>query len=376
MSNLIKSIIAIVVIVLIIIGFWYYGSKPAVPVTTGPIKVGFIGPLTGSGAAWGIEKKNTLELAKDEINKAGGIGGRQLEIIYEDGKCDGKESATAAQKLINIDKVKILTPSCSSETLAVAPIAEKNKVLVLAVWPTNSKISEAGDYIFRVCYSDADTSKIMASAIGSKYKSIGILTEQTDYATGLSDLFKKYYQGKIYEEQFPQESRDVRTQLTKILSSKPEAVFLNPDQVATGLEALKQLKNLGFKGQIYGNFFGGGEEIIKSPYAQNMIFFADPSVSDSPAKKELLDKYFALYGKKPDFEYAVAATYDSINILKQAITKVGDDPTKIKDYLYTVKYFNGLLGTYGFDQNGDLTGSQPAAKQIINGQVVDYVIKN
>ncbi|MCX6712460.1 MAG: ABC transporter substrate-binding protein [Candidatus Vogelbacteria bacterium] len=370
MSTSTKWVLAIIVIILIITGVWYYGAKPATQTEAGSIKVGFIGPLTGSAAAWGIEKKNTLEIAKDEINKAGGINGRQLEIVYEDGKCDGKESATAAQKLINIDKVKILTTSCSSETLAVAPIAESNKVLVMAVWPTNSKISEAGDYIFRVSYSDADTAKIMATAIGSKYKSIGVLTEQTDYATGLSDLFKKYYQGKIYEERFPQESKDVRTQLTKILSSKPETIFLNPDQSATGLEALKQLKVLGFKGPVYGNFFGGSEEVVKSPNAQNMIFFADPSVSNSPTKKELLDKYVALYDQKPDFEYAVAATYDSINILKQAMAQVGDDPTKLKDYLYTVKDFNGLLGTYGFDQNGDLTGSQPAAKQIVNKQVV------
>jgi len=364
-TKIIITLIIVVIVVLIVL-FSFQEKEEEI------IKIGFIGPLTGFGTAWGIEQKNAVDIAVEEINNNGGINGRKIEILYQDGKCDGKEAATAAQKLINIDKVKILMPVCSAETLAVAPIAEENKVLVLAVWPTNPAVSDAGDYIFRNSYSDEDTAKVMAETIKKKYNRVAVITELTDYPVGVRDAFKKYFEGDIFEEGYQPNSKDVRTQVTKLLFQKPEAILINPNSPATGLAVLQQLKELGFAGALYGNFFGSSSEVINAEEAQSMIFFADPVVEDNSIKKHLFSEYQQKYNKKPDFEFAVGATYDAIYILKQAIEKVGAEPDKIRDYLYNLKDFNGILGIYGFDEKGDIVGVFPAVKQIKNNEIIKY----
>ncbi len=176
----------------------------------------------------------------------------------------------------------------------------------------------------------------------------------------------------MYEENYKPEEVDMRTHALKVFSQKPEAILINPNSPETGLNFLKEVKRLGFKGKIYGNFFGSGEEVIKLPDAQGMIFFADPVVKEGSKKDKLFKEYIKRYGSAPDFEFAVAAQYDAVYILKQAIEEVGYNPEAIKDYLHQLKDFNGVLGTYGFNDKGDAEGLTPAVKQIKDYKVVDY----
>ncbi len=133
MNKTIKIIIGVIIAVIVIGEIWYGVSRK--PAEKGPIKIGFISALTGGAAAYGETEKNVVELALKEINDSGELN-RKLEAVYEDGKCDGKEAVTAAQKLINIDKVKIiLGGGCSSETLGAAPLAEANKVILFLLFP-------------------------------------------------------------------------------------------------------------------------------------------------------------------------------------------------------------------------------------------------
>ena len=164
MNKTAKIILGLIIVAAII----WIGVGLIKPVSTEPIKIGYIGPLTGGVAAYGETEKNVIELALQEINSSGELN-RKLEVIYEDGKCDGKDAATAAQKLINIDKVKIiLGGACSAETLAAAPLAEENKVILFSSFASNPSISQAGDYIFRNCFSDADFGKADAEFIVSR----------------------------------------------------------------------------------------------------------------------------------------------------------------------------------------------------------------
>ncbi len=373
MSKSTKIIIGIIVVFILV---WAsYALLRQRRVSSGPIQIGFIGPLSGDGAAWGEEQKYAMDIAVEEINGKGGVNGRTLSVIYEDGKCDGKTAATAAQKLISVDSIRILMPVCSAESLAVAPIAEQNKVLEFAVWPTNPTYSGIGTYTFRNSYSDDDTGKVMASTIGAKFSRVGIITELTDYPVGLRDAFKKYFRGDMHEEGYQPGSRDLRTQAAKILSKNPEAILLNPNSPLAGLAALEQLRALGYKGQFYGNFFGSSGDVLKSKAAEGMIFFADPAVPENTMKGHLLDEYQKRFGTKPDFEFAVAAQYDSVYILKQAIEAVGPEPDKLKDYLHSLKNFTGVLGTYGFNEKGDVIGYLPSVKQIKDGMVGPYTEK-
>ena len=296
-----------IVVILLGIGLIWGVNKNSTTSKGNPIRIAFIGPLTGDGAEWGdIEKKST-QLAVEEINSKGGVNGRLIEVKYEDAKCEGKLAVSAAQKLINLDKIKILFVSCSQEVLAIAPIAEKAKVLVFASFAYASDITNAGDYIFRNAISNRVVSRIMAKVALEKGRRAVILSELSAFSTDLKNLFIEEYEkrgGKVANSQeFPQGAKDYRSQISKMLAEKPEVVVVVPNGPATGIPALKQFRELGYKGMFVGNFFGGSKEVQSIPEAQGMIYISDPIIADGTAKKELFEKYKAKFGKYPDLEW-------------------------------------------------------------------------
>ncbi|MBI1934526.1 ABC transporter substrate-binding protein, partial [Candidatus Peregrinibacteria bacterium] len=151
------------------------------------IKIGFIGPLTGDAAALGKDILNGTQIAVEEVNANGGINGKQVQIITEDGRCSGSDATNAAQKLINIDHVvAIVGGSCSSETLAAAAVAESAKTIVMSPSASSPDITQAGEYIFRVYPSDAyKTTAIVKLFQERKYKKIALITENNDYAVAI-----------------------------------------------------------------------------------------------------------------------------------------------------------------------------------------------
>ena len=215
------------------------------------IKIGFIGPLSGDVASMGQSAKAAVELAVEEINSNGGVSGRPLEVIYEDGKCEPKDSTSAANKLVNIDGVAVIIGGlCSGETLAAAPIAEIGKTVLLSYCSSNPKITEAGDYIFRDYPSDAFQGKVAAEKIYNELnaKNVAILYCLGDWCVGIKDVFKKRFGelgGSItIEEGYEQDARDLRTQITKIKDSKPDLIYFLGYTEAS-IVGLKQLKEMG-----------------------------------------------------------------------------------------------------------------------------------
>lgn len=379
MTNQQKTLLIALGGIVIIAGlvWWANQNQSNRPVSESnePIKIGFIGPLTGDGVVWSTPEKNAIDLAVAEISAADGINGRILEVIYEDGHCVGKDAVSAAQKLIRVDGVKILLVLCSQEVLPVAPIVEEEKVLLLAAYAMSSRITDAGEYVFRNSYTNIDLARSAAQTIKQQHDRVGIISEISEFATDLRDNFKREFEalgGTVIAADFPQGSKDVRTQLTTILSQQPQAIFLNPNGPPGALAILKQLKELGFTGQLYGNAFGSSKEVQLAEEAQGLIFTSDPVLPDNELKQEFFRKYQERYGSLPDLDYPAAARYDGIYILKQALENVGDDPTKIRDYLYEMPPYTGVLGTYTFDENGDVVGIVPGVNQIKDGQVVPY----
>jgi branched-chain amino acid transport system substrate-binding protein len=375
MSKKIKIVSLVVIILVIAIIVLIFTVKPEAKLSGEQIKIGYVGPLTGNAAGSGLVEKNVIEIATEEINSNGGIDGRKIKIIYEDGLCKGKNAANAAQKLINVDKVKIILSNCSSETLAIAPITEENKVILLTAYANHPDITYSGDYVFRTSHSDAITAQVAVQEMMKKHNQIGIIYELTPYAEALKNAINdeiKLLGGKIHEEMFLQDETDVRTQLAKLLANDLDAIFVNPDTSITGMAILKQLKELGFKGQVYGNFFGGSSDVLNESEANGMIFFAEPTIEENKIKAELFKKYKQHYNENPQYEYPAVSRYDDVYILKQAIEEVGYNPDLIRDYLYNMENFTGALGTYHFDANGDVVGIIPSVKQIIDGQVVIY----
>lgn len=370
-----KIIIGIVVILIAVWGIWYGVNKQ--PKEQGVIKIGFIGPLTGDATSFGETEKNAVEMALAKINAIGGINSRKLEVIYEDGKCGGKDAATAIQKLINIDRVKIvLGGTCSAETLGAAPIAEQNKVILFSAFASNPSITESGDYIFRNSISDLQGGKDGAAMI--KEKKIAILTENTDYSMGIREVFKEEFTnlgGEILiDEIYVPGEKDFRTYLTKVKGKNPEAIFVNPgtSSSAGGL-IIKQARELNIEVPIYGNFLLGVKDALEAAgeSANGVIFFDAPGFnSNNPRAVSFLNDYKLKYGD-PSSEYEAGARYDSVFIINNALKECGENSDCIKDFLYKMDWYEGTIGKYKFDNKGDIIGLKYAIKEIINGKVVE-----
>src|SRR3989338_4967926 len=220
-------------------------------------KIGVMYPLSGDPAAYGIPIQAATKMAADEINEQGGVNGRKVELIYEDSKCNPKDGNAAAQKLINIDKVKVIIGGvCSGETLGAAPIAEENKVILISPSATSPDITKAGDFIFRLSPSDAFAGIVAANYAFNdlKAKKAAVISESTDYAQGLRSVFKENFAklgGEIVaDETYNPEDTDMRTQVTKAKAANPDAIYILPQTIQKGVLLVKQIKEAGLKQQI------------------------------------------------------------------------------------------------------------------------------
>jgi branched-chain amino acid transport system substrate-binding protein len=376
-----KTLVAVIVIVLLLIGGWaiYQNQNPA-PASGEPIKIGYIGPLSGDAAVYGETEKNIIGYAIDDINKNGGISGQPLEIIYEDGKCNGKDATTAAQKLISVDHVQIILGGvCSSETLAAAPIAEKGKVILLSGFSSSPDIAKAGEYIFRNAPSDADVAKLDAETIAAKYKKVAILSENADYSLGIKNVMKEVFSSKdvqvVADENYTGATSDFRSILTKIKSVNPDVLYVNPGSSPKdgGLIA-KQARELGIAAPIHGNFLLGTlDALAAGGDALEGVVISD-SIELNADTKNLKTIYKEKFGTDPAHDLMMGTAYDRAYIIKMALDKVGNDATKIKDYLNNMGEYKGVIGSYTFDDNGDLLGQASLFTEVVikNGQKVPY----
>ena len=365
MKKYTKAILLIVVAILVV-GAFISISKPSTIEDT--ITLGFIGPLTGDGALWGDIEKNVIEIAVDEINSAGGVNGRKLEVIYEDGKCTGKGAVAAVQKLIGVDKVKILLVSCSQEILPISPITEANEVIVFGSYAADSAITEAGDFVFRNSWTNSDYSQTVAQTIVKDHNNLGILTEESDFSADLRDRlivdYKNLGGSTRVSENFLQGAKDTSTQIAKIIEKNPSAIFVNPIGPATLTPILNELKKQQYLGQVYANFAAGSASILELESAKGITYFADPQIENESEKQRFFSEYKDRYGTLPDLEFPAATRYDSVHILVDAMRAVGTDTEDIRDYLYSLPMYDGVLGTYHFDKNGDAVGIQASVKTI------------
>lgn len=382
MNNTTKWIIGLVIVVVILWG----GStllrpkeqnqeKEPVAKNTEPIKVGFIGALSGDVATIGENLRAALEIAKDETNAAGGINGRQIEMIYEDGKCNPKDAANAGNKLINIDKVKYIVGGlCSSETLAVAPMAELAKVVMISPASTNPSISQAGDYIFRDVPSDSFQGIFMAEYVKNTMKKTKVATVKclSDWCIGVNDAFKAHFLelgGQIVaEEGYTQDSKDLRTQLTKVKAAKPEMVYFI-GYTEGSIVGLRQMKELGIAVPVVGADAWSDMKIW-----QEVKGAGEGAMYTEPANKELPQEFVAKMAEKlSGVELNVYAPrgYDALKMLAMAIGTGEDDVQKVKNALYAIKDYQGIADNYSFDANGDIVNAKYVVKKIQSGKAVD-----
>ncbi|MCD4785297.1 MAG: ABC transporter substrate-binding protein [Candidatus Eremiobacteraeota bacterium] len=333
------------------------------PKEKGVIRIGWIGVLTGDAAYYGEMVKYGTELAVDEINTAGGIRGKKIEVIYDNDQLDPKKGVSIITKLITIDKVPLVIQGTgSSVMLACAPIAEKHKVVYISPTCSNDKIKDAGNYIFRNWPSDNYQGKVVADFAFRELglKKAAILFINNDYGAGLKNVFSRQFKnlgGKVLAvEGFDQGATDFRAQLAKIKNSGAGVVFLS-SQYKEGALILKQTKEIGLKVKFVAPEGCFAPELIKlsggaaeGVYVVNMHWAPD---SDDPIVKDFVTKFKKKFKKDP--EVYAATAYDCMKIVGKALEMDGETGEGLKDALYKIKDFQGVTGSTTFDVYGEVT---------------------
>jgi branched-chain amino acid transport system substrate-binding protein len=341
------------------------------------IKIGVLFPMTGDAASYGEKGKKAIDLATEEINAK---GGKKVSAIFEDSRAEPKTGVTAAQKLIDVDKVPVIVGDIvSSVTLAIAPAAEKGQVVVIAPTSSAPGITNAGNYIYRVWPSDlVEGTKIAELAAGKGYKNIAILHLNNDYGSSIADIFKKTLEGKgskvVLSEGYLDKATDFRAVLTKIAGLKPDAIYV-AGYFADTARILKQAKELGIQSQILGTTAIEDPEFLKlaGNSAEGMIYPLatgfDPTIIKTPQVEAFVTAFKKKYNTEPG--WVEAHSYDAFMLSYQAANSINGQVTGtgLKSYLDGNKDYEGVTGKIAFDQNGDVL--KPVVfKTIQNGKFV------
>ena len=338
------------------------------------VRIGVFMSTTGTTANFGISSVNGIKMAADEINAAGGINGKQVELLVQDDRSDASEAATIVTKFVTQDQVNaVIGEVASSRSIAAAPIAQNAKIPMLTPSSTNPEVTKKGDFIFRSCFIDpyqgAAIAQFAAKTLGAKTAAI-MVDRKNDYSTGLEKVITETFTklgGKMVATQSYQEGdQDFNAQLTSLKGSNPEVIFVPGYYNDVGLIA-KQARDKGITVPLVGGDGWDSEQLYKiGGTALNGSYFTNhysPYDTDPKVQKFVKD-YKARYNSTPD---ALAATaYDAANIMFDAIKRSkslsGPD---IRDALQATNAFPGVTGTVTFNQNRD------AVKPIVMIEIKD-----
>jgi branched-chain amino acid transport system substrate-binding protein len=342
--------------------------------TSQEVKIGVLFPMTGDAASYGEKGKKAIELAIEEINAM--KGGKKVSAIFEDSRAEAKTGVTSIQKLIEVDKVPVIVGDIvSAVTLAIAPIAEKGQVVVLAPTSSAPSITNAGQYIYRIWPSDlVEGTKIAEMAAQKNFKSVAILHLNNDYGSAIANIFKKTLEEKggkvVLNEGYSDKATDFRSVLTKTAGLKPDAIYV-AGYYADTAKILKQARELGIKAQFLGTTAIEDPEFLKlaGNTAEGTIYPLatgyDPTTIKTPQVESFVNAYKKKYNAEPG--WVEAHSYDAFMMAYQAANSTPGQATgtTIKNYFDTKKDYEGVTGKITFDQNGDVL--KPVVFKTIKG---------
>ncbi|MDX6498512.1 MAG: branched-chain amino acid transport system substrate-binding protein [Blastocatellia bacterium] len=326
------------------------------------VRIGLIMPMTGDTANFGISSSNAIRMAADEVNKTGGINGKQIELLLQDDRSDPTEAANIATRFVSQDGVNaIIGEVGSSRTLAAAPIAQNAKIPMLTPSSTNPDVTKKGNYIFRSCFIDTVQGPAMAQfaakSLNAKRAAL-LIDRRNDYSTGLEKPITDVYQSLggqiVITQSYQAGDQDFNAQITSIKGAGPDVIFVPGYYGDVGLIA-KQARDKGLTVPLIGgdgwdspSLYQIGGSALNGSYFTNHY---SPNDTDPRVQKFVRD-YQSRYGTVPD---ALAATgYDAALIMFDAMKRAGSlDGAAIRDALAATRNFPGVTGTVTFNQNRD-----------------------
>lgn len=347
------------IVILAVLLFTVLGCQKSETKPGGFITIGLTMPLTGDLGAWGERALKGAQLATQEVN-AHRAEGSKFRLLVEDTKTLPAVGVSVLQKLIDVNKVKyVVSDPSSGVTLAMAPVAEKNKVILLAPGASNSDVRNAGEYVFRDWTSDDYDGIFLARAAKDTLHAATVLVFHQDnaYSQGLAAAFNnaasKLGIHVVVTERFSGTVPDYRTLLTKYKDAKVDTFFVaaHAEQSA---RFFIQARELGIKLPFLGCVAVEGPEFSKTyPDANGIYYTTVPLIPErNPKFADFAKRYKAAYGTLPDV--AAAHAYDAILLLDHAIPSASTSVEEARQNLLAVKDFPGATGKMTFDEKGDV----------------------
>ncbi len=336
------------------------------------IKIGFLGPMTGDAGNYGKLMSQSVKIAVEEANAAGGIEGFKFELVVEDTEGKVEKANPAIEKLAGVDRVFGIVGSVfSSCSLAVAPKAQASKIVMISPSSTHKDLPGKGNFVFRNVMSDALQAIVFGKYLATveKVKNIAILYVKNDYSQGLAMDFKAQFEkegGKVIAmETGLQGDKDFKTQLTKIKGSNPEALYI-PNYVAEMAQILEQAKQLGLTAKIYSADGYSNPQIFElaGELANGVVFTQAAEQKASKIRKNFEAKYKAKWGEKPD-AFSLNS-YDGAKIILAGIAKSAKKAAdgsltinrdQVREFASKIKNYDGASGNITFTHDGDLVAN-------------------
>ncbi len=318
------------------------------------IPIGEYGSTTGSEATFGQSTDDGVQLALDEVNKSGGLLGKQVRVILRDDAGSQDQAVSVVKELINREHVvAIIGEVASTNSLAGGGVCENSKVPMISPSSTNPKVTEGKQYVFRVCFTDDFQGKADAEFVAKKgWKNVAVFTAaDSDYSNGLANFFKKEFKGHgtiTADEEYRKDDRDFKPQLTRIKAANPDIVYL-PGYYTQVIDILKQARELGLDVPFVGGDGWDSDALLKTEQANGCFFSNHYSPDETrPEVQQFVKAYQAKFNKIPD---AMAVTgYDAARVLFDAIKRAGSaDPSAIREAIAQTRNFPGASGTITID---------------------------
>ncbi|RYZ02835.1 MAG: ABC transporter substrate-binding protein [Myxococcales bacterium] len=326
---------------------------------SGDIVIGHYASMTGNTAHFGQDTDKAARLAAEQINEAGGVLGRKLKIVTLDTRGDGADAANAVTRLIDVEKsTAILGEVASSLSLQGGPIAQRRKIPMVSPSSTNPKVTQIGDYVFRVCYIDPFQGKVMAQFARTtlKLEKVAILKDvKNDYSKGLAEAFQKAFTalgGTIAVEQsYSAGDTDFSAQVTAIKGSAAQGIWV-PGYYSEVASIARTAQRLGLKVPLLGGDGWDAPQLFTiAGDALNGSYFSNHFAPDqaSPKAQKFVADFTAKYGQAPTGLGALG--YDGVLVIADAIKRAGSaEPAKLRDALAATKALEAVTGTLTMDK--------------------------
>ncbi|TEB15956.1 Leucine-, isoleucine-, valine-, threonine-, and alanine-binding protein precursor [Pelotomaculum sp. FP] len=342
------------------------------------IKIGFLGGLTGGHAHYGIETLKGMQMAVDDINSAGGVNGKKLEIVQGDHGSNSSEAANVTQKLITQKVSAIVGDPTTGITKSAAQICQPAKVVLLSAGAVGPGVVEIGDYIYRDTLLDAVAAPAVTRYLAEdlKWKKVALVTTTgLSYSEGLTSIFKpalaKYGMEIVAEQSIMEKDTNFSAQVTALSQKQFDGVIFT-GYYTEGALFMKEMRKQGLNQVMAGGDGLLGKELYElgeNAVQGSMVYagFAVDTQNATGKTKEFIEKYKAKNNNAlPDM--FPAQGYDAVMLLADAMKAANSsDPTVFKDKLAQTKDWQGVTGTITFDEKREPIKS-PVYLQEVKGQ--------